>query len=486
MAFAFCIPMVASAAVKDQGSCGTNATWTLTTDRSLTISGSGIVSPGEWDQYKDYVNTITFAEGSNITEIDTSAFCYFSNLKNLNLPATLRTIGVDAFGSCKTLQTVVIPISVTRINEYAFSECGSLKKVVFKEGSNLKTIDKSVFSDCKMLSTVDISKLNYLEEIGDDAFRFTAVNKMVFPKNIKVIGKAAFQSCSKLETVSCKSSNNLTIIDDSAFSNCAKLNAIELPEGLEAIGEYAFEKTTSLQSLTIPTTVTSIGQRAVWDSGVKKITIRKGTQMKELGAGSFFAAPKLKTVSLPNGITSIGDGAFSSCESLLFLDIPETVQTIGRGALMYDTGMKYVYFPDDSQLYSINNWFDFYHGKNQKLVIICPNDSYAADCAKQDSLKQITSGSVKKYRVKNVKVKRLKKAFTVSYSADRWVYGYQIQYSLKKNMSKAKTVYTTAKSKKISKLKSKKYYYVKVRPYIIANQQKMFGKWSSKKKVKTK
>ena len=66
--------------------------------------------------------------------------------------------------------------------------------------------------------------------------------------------------------------------------------------------------------------------------------------------------------------------------------------------------------------------------------------------------------------------------------------GYQIQYSLKKNMKGAKTV--TVKSAKknkytLKKLKSKKRYYVRVRAY--KNQgggEKVYTKWSKKKSVK--
>lgn len=67
--------------------------------------------------------------------------------------------------------------------------------------------------------------------------------------------------------------------------------------------------------------------------------------------------------------------------------------------------------------------------------------------------------------------------------------GYQIRYSLKSSMANAKTV-TVSKnastSKKVTKLKAKKKYYVQVRTYKTVNGTKYFSKWSGKKAVKTK
>lgn len=66
--------------------------------------------------------------------------------------------------------------------------------------------------------------------------------------------------------------------------------------------------------------------------------------------------------------------------------------------------------------------------------------------------------------------------------------GYQLRYSLKPDMSGAKT--TTAskssKSKKIKKLQAKKKYYVQVRIYTKKNGSTFYSNWSSKKSVTTK
>lgn len=67
--------------------------------------------------------------------------------------------------------------------------------------------------------------------------------------------------------------------------------------------------------------------------------------------------------------------------------------------------------------------------------------------------------------------------------------GYQIRYSTSSKMTKAKTVTVKGYSKvsrKISKLKAKKKYYVQVRTYKTVSGVKYCSAWSAKKYVKTK
>lgn len=88
------------------------------------------------------------------------------------------------------------------------------------------------------------------------------------------------------------------------------------------------------------------------------------------------------------------------------------------------------------------------------------------------------------------KLYRYKKSFKAKWKAQKTqTTGYQIQYSLKSNMSKAKNVYVNKNStltKTVKKLKAKKYYYVRVRTFKKIGTTRYCSSWSSKKKVKTK
>ena len=86
-------------------------------------------------------------------------------------------------------------------------------------------------------------------------------------------------------------------------------------------------------------------------------------------------------------------------------------------------------------------------------------------------------------------LKKAKKAFTVKWTKDAKATGYQVSYGLKKNFKGAKTAKITKKatvSKKISKLKAKKKYFVRVRSYVTSGGQTIYGAWSGTKSIKTK
>ena len=65
------------------------------------------------------------------------------------------------------------------------------------------------------------------------------------------------------------------------------------------------------------------------------------------------------------------------------------------------------------------------------------------------------------------------------------VSGYQIAYKYGKS-GKYKKVTTTKLTKKIRKLKTKKYYYVKVRAYKKIDGKKYYGTYSKIKKIKVR
>ena len=87
--------------------------------------------------------------------------------------------------------------------------------------------------------------------------------------------------------------------------------------------------------------------------------------------------------------------------------------------------------------------------------------------------------SVKNVKTKSATVKWKKKSKNVT--------GYQVQYSTSKKFKSAKTVTVKGKSKtskKLTKLKKNKTYYVRVRTYRSVNGTTVYSKWSGKKSVK--
>ena len=83
---------------------------------------------------------------------------------------------------------------------------------------------------------------------------------------------------------------------------------------------------------------------------------------------------------------------------------------------------------------------------------------------------------------KNKKGRKL----VVRWNAVKGAKGYQLQYALNKKFKKKKSVQTKKTKYTIKKLKKKKTYYIRVRAYKMNGKKKVYGKWSTVKKVKIK
>ncbi|MDO4869077.1 MAG: DUF4430 domain-containing protein [Bacillota bacterium] len=90
--------------------------------------------------------------------------------------------------------------------------------------------------------------------------------------------------------------------------------------------------------------------------------------------------------------------------------------------------------------------------------------------------------------MKKFKVKAGKKKFTATWRKVSGVSGYEIRYSLDKDMTdaKVKTVKASKKKLVVKKLKKKKYYYIQARPYKIIDGQKCYGTYTAVKRIKTR
>ena len=109
MAFSL-IPLSAEAEdTIDSGNCGEYLTWVLTTDGTLTISGTGEMAdyvsdyPG-WYKHRASLTKAVLEEG--ITSVSTCAFWDCQQLRWVQLPKTLTYIGSRAFERCFALELV--------------------------------------------------------------------------------------------------------------------------------------------------------------------------------------------------------------------------------------------------------------------------------------------------------------------------------------------------------------------------------------------
>ena len=142
----------------------------------LTVEGEGKLEQKcfyDLDESIGEVKSIIVGEG--ITEIGPACFGVFSEVEEIELPSSLKTISQgglscrydlkkvtfgenlekldkNAFRSCRQLETVILPDSVKEIGAYAFDGCTNLKKLVVPK--SLKSWTKDITEECPSLKTI--------------------------------------------------------------------------------------------------------------------------------------------------------------------------------------------------------------------------------------------------------------------------------------------------------------------------------------------
>ena len=285
------------------------------------------------------------------------------------------SIGNDAFRGCSELTSVTIPSSVKSIGSDAFYGCTGLTAPVFNSSifaylprnfsgeysipEGIKQIVGSAFSGCTGLTSITIP--SSVTSIGDDAFSgctgLTApvFNSSIFaylPQNfsgeysisegIKQIARSAFYGCSGLTSVTIPSS--VTSIGDLAFYGCSGLTSATIPSSVTSIGSYAFSGCSGLTSISIPSSVTSIGSYAFRGcTGLTSITIP--SSVTSIGSDAFSGCSGLTSISIPSSVTSIGSSAFHNCRGLTSISIPSSVTSIGSDAFSGCSGLTSISIP---------------------------------------------------------------------------------------------------------------------------------------------
>ena len=142
--------------------------------------------------------------------------------------------------------------------------------------------------------------------------------------------------------------DSVTSIGDFAFGHCSGLTSVTIGSGVTSIGERAFYNCSGLTSVTIPDSVTSIGDE-VFDgcSGLTSVTILGNvTNDWMYNYRPFYGCTNIETVVLGGKMTKIGDYMFYNCPKVQALVIPDGVTSIGACAFSGCSGLTTVTIPN--------------------------------------------------------------------------------------------------------------------------------------------
>lgn len=213
------------------------------------------------------------------------------------LPATLRTIGANAFASCNYVESIIIPDGVTSIGSGAFDGCKSLKRLVLPAG--LKELPEALCQNCVALDSIRLPE--GITVIPANAFNgCKSLKHMHFPNSVTNIGNLAFSNCA-LDTLVLPTA--LTILGDKVFMNPTDYvspTELVLNDKLIATGISTFANWQTLQHLTIGKNVAILGQDCFWgDSALTDITCY-AAQPPLIYEATFDGVPSACTLHVPS------------------------------------------------------------------------------------------------------------------------------------------------------------------------------------------
>ena len=281
---------------------------------------------GEGESLIKNITAITLNEG--LTEIGEMGFFNCSKIKELELPASLTTMGSNAFWNigikvvCHSAAPLTLPKSTTY--SYQSKKCtvivpvGSVAAYVaatdkgWDESNTYLTFagladgveyrandteawvtgvaDDTVVADIKDYLSIDGSQMPVTRI--DVAFSGkTQLQKVTVPAAVKALPENMFRDCTSLNAVTFASGSQLQTIGKWAFMSTA-VAAIEIPEGVTELPDGVFKNCLSLTEITLPSNLVSVG------------------------GGCFYNCKALTTVNVCADNLTIADRAFYSCESL--------------------------------------------------------------------------------------------------------------------------------------------------------------------------
>ena len=243
---------------------------------------------------------------------------------------------------------LVIPDSISNgTTKYAVTELGYL-----------------AFWCCSGLTSVTIGPL--VSYIGPQAFyRCLGLTSITIGPNVTQIYSNAFMDCTNLDTLYYNAKNTIPIQQwygpDPPGITGLHLHYLEIGDSVQSLPFKIFSGQSDLPSITVPSSVNSIGNNAF--EGVNTVIYCGNAGGRPWGAQKVYCVSRdslyyqdcdttivcgyvegLTNANIPNGVTTIATNAFKYCSTLTSLAIPPSLTTIEDDAFVRCTNMDALFY----------------------------------------------------------------------------------------------------------------------------------------------
>ena len=372
------------------GTAGDGIAWTLSADKTLTITGEGVYDENNVriDPSCEYVSRKAATKvivGEGITALADKAFYNYAALTELKLPESLKSIGKEAFKGTEKLLELRIPdgleyIAPTAVKarqnvfvpdtgvgvyyEVKYASVGSsaakamgrsgilfrppdtLYNLLYEYKDGVETSLQLVSVD---KSAVEITVPGYVDIIAMGAFEKCQENlKRVFvEEGVKIVRSHAFGSCKNLVRVTLPST--ITRIEDFAFCWCSSLKGLYLPDNITFIGETCFQTSPTKLYATRGTKTARAVSRAGysfresdWEFDLKYEF--DGTSVSGLCLTGVDG--HVESLVIPDYVTAVGSKACYEHKNLKDITFSKNLRRIDRQAFFRCNGLVSVVLPD--------------------------------------------------------------------------------------------------------------------------------------------
>ena len=228
----------------------------------------------------------------------------------------------------------------------------------FAEDTSSSTELEASYKGYKYAYTVNDSNATITKFLGPDDSASTVSYDIEIPEmlggfTVTGLGRRSFSTNdhysplyplkSKIQSVTIPQS--VTSIGDSAFAGCHNLNSLTINDAATSIESWAFAECPLNTTLSLGKNIKTIGDYAFYDCrDLTSVTIPQS--VTSIGAHAFDNCRILDSLTINDAIESMGKQAFESCISLKTLSLGENIKTIGNFAFRNCLSLTNVTIPE--------------------------------------------------------------------------------------------------------------------------------------------